>query len=105
MVNPIVIVNVSQTLAPIPNNLQKTGALISQGGTTLQAGTYSLLTEEADLDVILAADLSLTSVAWSSGLGGSVVATAAVAHGIPVNTFFKVVIAGVTPSGYNGTFN
>jgi len=105
MVNPIVIVNVSQTLAPTPNNLQKTGALISQGGTTLQEGTYSLLTEEADLDAILTAPLALTSVAWSSGLGGSVTGTTAVAHGIPVNTFFKVVIADTVPTGYNGTFN
>ena len=39
MTNPIVIVDVSQQIAPTPNNLQGTGALISQGGTNTSPGT------------------------------------------------------------------
>ena len=56
----IVTVQVSQTIAPTPNQLQKTGALISQGGTTLSTRTYSLLTQLADLTPLLAAALSVT---------------------------------------------
>ena len=104
MVNPIVQVSVSQTIAPLPSNLQKTGAFISQGGTVLAAGTYSFLSEYADLEALLAAPLALTTVTWANTYGGLVTATTAAVHGIPVNTEFTVVIDGVTPSGYNGTY-
>lgn len=49
MPNQIVIVNVSQQLAPLPSLLQRTGAIISQGATTLTTGSYSFLTQAADL--------------------------------------------------------
>lgn len=104
MANPIVQVNVSQTQAPIPDNLQKTGALVSQGGTLLTVGQYSLLAQYSDLAPLLATPLALTSLTWSSAYGGQVTATTAVAHGIPVNTQFVTVIAGEVPAAYNGTF-
>lgn len=103
MVNPIVIVNVTQTIAPTPSTLQKTGALISQGGTTLTAGTYSLLTQESDLTPLLASSLALTSLSWAGAFGGQVTATTAAAHGIPVNEQFVTTIAGAVPDGYNRT--
>lgn len=103
MANPIVTVNVTQTIAPETNRLQKRGALISQGGTTLSAGTYTFLSQYSDLATHLSAALALTSVTWASSYGGQVTATTSVAHGIPVNTQFVTTIAGVSPDGYNGT--
>ena len=44
MSNNIVIVNVSEQIASTPSTLQKTGAFVSQGGTTLAAGTNTLFT-------------------------------------------------------------
>ena len=104
MSNPIVSVNVFQIQAPEPNKLQKRGALISQGGTNLSTGQYSLLTQLDDLTDLLAAPLALTSVSWASTYGGLVTATATANHGITVNQQFVVTIAGVTPTGYNGTY-
>lgn len=51
--NPIVLVNVSQILAATPDTLQKTGAIVTQGGTTTAAGTATLITAQADLTAIL----------------------------------------------------
>ena len=104
MANPIVVVNVTQTQAPLPAALQKTGALISQGGTTLGVGEYSLLTQLSDLTPLLATPLSLTSVAWASTFGGQVTATAAANHGIAAGQQFTVTIADVVPAAYNGTY-
>lgn len=104
MTNPIVTVNVTQTIAPSPSTLQKTGAMISQGGTNLAAGTYSLLTQAADLTPLLATPLALTSLTWANTFGGQVTATATAAHGIAVNEQFVTTIAGAVPAGFNGTY-
>jgi hypothetical protein len=96
----IVQLNVSETLAPTPSRLQQTGAIPSQGATTVTPGGTALITQVADLSSILAAPLALTSLAWS---GGTVVATTSAA--IPGRTTgdkFSTTIAGATPSGYNG---
>ena len=45
----IVNVEVSQQVAAAPSTLQRTGAFISQGATTLTPGTVQLLTTENDL--------------------------------------------------------
>jgi hypothetical protein len=105
MTNPIVHVSVTQTQAPIPSRLQKTGALISQGGTVLAAGQYSLLTQLSDLTALLATPLALTSLAWSSAFGGQVTATTTAPHTVPTGEQFPTTIAGAVPSGYNGTYN
>lgn len=104
MANPIVTVNVTQTIAPTPSALQKTGAMLSQGGTTLLAGTYALLTQVADLTPLLAAALAITSIAWAGAFGGQATVTTTAAHGVPVNQSFTTTIAGAVPAGYNGTF-
>jgi hypothetical protein len=102
MANPIVTVQVSQTVAPTPSNLQKTGAIISSGGTTLSQGATQLLLSDADLNAILPAALALTTVAWAAGV---VTASTAAPHGKATGATFVSTIAGVTPSGFNGTFN
>ena len=101
MSNQIVQVNVTQNIAPAPNQLQRTGAFVSQGGTSLAPGSVRLLTQLADLAGILAGAISITSVAWS---GGVVTVTTTTPHGIPSTDVVPVIITGFTPSGYNGTF-
>jgi hypothetical protein len=101
MSNAIVQVNVSQTLAPVPNQLQRTGAMVSQGGTTLTPGTYSLLTQQTDLTALLPAAQTNITVTWLSSV---VTVTTAVAHGYPVGSVINLTVAGVLPIGYNGTF-
>jgi hypothetical protein len=67
MANPIVRVNVRVQVAPAPSQLQKTGALISQGGTTLAAGKSALLTQLSDLTPLLAGAVPLASLVQSGG--------------------------------------
>jgi hypothetical protein len=98
----IVTLNVSTIVAPAPVVLQETGALISQGATTLATNSYSLLTQASSLTSILAASLSMSSLNWSAG---TVTATTAAAiPGLSSGDTFITTIAGVTPTGYNGTY-
>lgn len=100
----IVVVNVSQTVAPTPSQLQKTGAIISQGGTTLAPGSYSLLTQLASLTPLFSASLALSSLVWSAAGGGTVTATTSAPHGMTTGDQFLTTIAGTTPAGYSGTY-
>ena len=85
-----------------PSTLQQTGALISQGATSLAAGNYSLLTQTSDLTAILAPAASITNLAWA---GGVVTATTSAAlAGLTVGDTFLTTIANAAPSQYNGTF-
>lgn len=98
----IVTINVSESVAPTPITLQKTGAIVSQGGTTLGVGSFSLLTQASDLTPLLSAPLGLSSLIWS---GGVVTATtAATIPGLNVGDIFASTIAGSTPTGYNGLY-
>ena len=97
----IVTVNVSQTIAPAPSQLQRTGALISQGATSLAVGSSSLLYQFSDLDALLAPAVNLSNLVWAAGV---VTATTATAHGIPVGQSVDIVVTGCTPTGYNGTY-
>jgi hypothetical protein len=99
MNNQIVVVNVSQTIAPTPNKLQKTGALVSQGGTTTAIGTQTLLRSAADLTAILTPAAAITSMSWTTGV---VTVIAAAPHGFSNGATLWMVIAGATPSTYNG---
>lgn len=99
----IVIVNVSQTIAPTPSTLQRTGAFISQGATTLAAGTSKLLTQLSDLSGILSGGIAITTMAWTSN---TVTVTTAGPHGFPVSAQpIILTVSGATPVGYNGTFS
>jgi len=105
MTTQIVTVNVTQTLAPAPNTLQRTGALVSQGATTLATGTTALLTQFADLSSILTGSIAITSmVASGTAPTVTVTVTTTTPHGIPTGDTILGIIAGVTPTGYNGTF-
>lgn len=98
----IVQISVSETSAPAPLTFQQQGALISQGATTLAAGTTSLLVQTSSLTALLAAPVTLSSLAWSAG---TVLATTVAAiSGLNSGDQFHTTIAGATPSGYNGTF-
>lgn len=97
----IVTENVVILRGETPNTRQQTGALISQGATSLAAGTYSLLTQKADLTPILAPALAISQLQWSNG---TVTATtqAAIA-GLTAGESFTTAIANASPAGYNGT--
>ena len=97
----IVNVVVTQQVASAPNQLQQTGAFVSQGGTTLAAGTTQLLTQLSDLTSILKPSINISVITWASNV---VTVTTASAHGIPNGETVQVVIAGCVPTGYNGTF-
>lgn len=98
---PIVTVNVSRTIAPAPLTLQRTGAIVSQGGTTLGAGESALLTQLSDLTPLLPAPAAITSLTW---LASVVTVTTTAPHGLPIGEDVTVTIAGAVPAGYNGTF-
>lgn len=101
MTNNIVVVNVSQTQAPTPSTLQKTGAFISQGGTTTAAGVQSLITQMSDLTAILAPALAITSMSWASSL---VTVITAAPHGFANGSTLWVTITGAVPTAYNGNW-
>jgi len=97
----IVTVSVSQQVASAPSMLQQTGALISQGATTLANGGTQLLTQVSDLTSILRTPLTITSLSWAAGV---VTLQTAAAHNIPSSQTVQGTIAGASPSGYDGTF-
>ncbi len=102
MTNNIVTVNVSQTIAPAPATLQQSGAFVSQGATTLATQHTHLLTQLSDLTGILKAAAANSTLTWS---GSVVTVTTAAPHGFTTSDVISMTIAGVTPSGYNGTFS
>ena len=98
----IVKLNVSQTQAPLPSTLQQTGALVSQGGTTLTSGNRAYLTQLSDLTPLIEpSTLAIASISIS-GLTGTI--TTAAPHGIGIGGFVPVALMGLTPAGYNGTY-
>jgi hypothetical protein len=101
MTTQIVTVNVTQNVAPAPSQLQRTGAFVSQGATTTANGTLTLLTQLSDLTSILTGAQTISSMIWASSV---VTVTVPSGHGIPVSDTLPVVISGVVPAGYNGTF-
>ena len=100
MANNIVTLNVTQQQAPTPSLLQQTGAFISQGATTLAAGTYSLLTQLSDLTPLISGAQPITSMTWASAL---VTVTATSPHGFTIGDTLLLTITGVAPTAYNGT--
>ena len=96
----IVNVSVTQQVAPAPSTLQQTGAFVSQGGTTLAAGTTQLLTQPSDLTSILRGATTISTMVLSAG---TVTVTTATPHGIPTGDTIEVIITGVIPTAYNGT--
>lgn len=101
MANQIVVVEISQQVAPAPNRLQQTGALVSQGATLTAPGTVSLLTQLSDLTPLLTGAKAITGITQSSGLATAVCAAA---HGFTIGDTILITIAGAAYGAYNGTF-
>lgn len=96
----IVTLNVSETVAPTPNNLQGRVAIISQGATTLVQGTWTILTIAAAINAILKAAAAMTNITWAGGV--ATVTTAVAIPGLQVADTFPTTVNGVLPAGYNG---
>ena len=95
----IVNINVSVTNPPKPSQLLKSGAMISMGGTTLNAGEYQLLTSETDLaDIPRAVENHLNARPAT----GVVTVTLAAAHGWTNGSQVPGDHLRATPAGYNG---
>lgn len=94
----IVTVNVTQNVGSTPSQLQRTGALISTGGTSLAANASSLLTQLSDLTPLLAGAVAITSATETST---TITITTTTPHGYTSGD--SVTIAGFTTPGYNGT--
>jgi len=101
MANNIVTVNVTQQQAPAPSTLQRSGALISQGGTNTAPGTLTLLTQLSDLTSILSTAKAIATLTWATS---TVTITTTAPHGWNLGDTVGIVVAGASPSGYNGTF-
>jgi hypothetical protein len=101
MANPIVVVNITTTVAPTPATLQQTGALISQGGTVLSPGAAALLTQFSDLTPLLRAAAANTSITWTSNVA---TVTTTSAHKLPVGEVINLTIIGAAATAYNGTW-
>jgi hypothetical protein len=97
----IVIVNVSQLVAPTPNKLQQTGAFVSQGGTINAPGTISLLTQLSDLTPIINGAHALSGITWASSVA---TVTTGAPHGFTIADTLLITIVGASPTGYNGTY-
>ena len=118
MSNNIVNVVVNVLPATIPNTLQATGAIISQGSTTLTPAVTALpaalgsaptvgntlfLSQASDLTAYLTGAQTLTTETYSTTTG-LVTATVAGGHNYPTSQSINLTIAGNTATGYNGTF-
>lgn len=100
----IVVVNESVQLAPAPNTLQQSGALLTQGGTNTPVGTLTLVSSLAQVLALLSPEIAIATIVWASGGGGTVTVTTATPHGWANGATPAVLISGVLPAGYNGQF-
>lgn len=101
MANQIVQLSVSQTVAAAPSTLQQTGAFVSQGGTTNAVNSLTLITQASSLTAMLTPLSTNSTLSWA---GGTVTVTTSVVHGLTTNQTYYLTIAGVSPTGYNGTY-
>lgn len=103
MSNPVVQVNLSIQVAPLPDLLQKTGAFISQGGTILAPGVSQLLTQPSVLTPFLVSPAAIASITYGGG-NAQVSTVNPLPSGYNVNDTVNLTIAGVLPAGYNGNY-
>lgn len=101
MANNIVTLNVSQTVAPAPSTLQRTGVLVSQGGSNAAPGSLTLLTQLSDLTNALSQPAPIASMVWAAGV---VTVTTSAPHGFTVGDAPFMAISAVVPGAYNGNF-
>jgi hypothetical protein len=108
--NAIVTVNVSIIEAPTPNTYQRVGAFVSFGATTLSAGSTSYLTQLSDLTQavmpavpIVRQPQPVTSAVWAAGT--VTVTTQSPIPNVTIGDTVNFVMAGFTPTAYNGFYN
>ena len=99
--NKIVQFNVSETVAPSPDKLQQTAAIVSIGGTTISAGSRQFIAAPGDLATYLKPAYTVSAISWSTGI---VTIETSAAHGIPVGDTTTIQVSGVSPTGYDGIF-
>jgi hypothetical protein len=100
MTNNIVTVNVSVTQAPTPSTLQRTGAAVSTGCTSLTTNSTQYMYSVSDLDDIILDNTwhDNASLTWDN----SVVTCVTVdAHGMTPNTDIYLRIGSTVPLGYS----
>jgi len=100
MATNLVVIKESQVVAPAPNTLQQTGAIISQGGTVTSLYTGSLITQPSDLTPLLTPAVAVSAASWASG----VMTLTTSAHGIPVGQSVLMDWAGANFSVLNQTW-
>lgn len=97
----IVKINISVTNPPKPSKLLQSGVIVSNGGTSLATNEVKLITSQADANAITLPAQSMTSIKWASG-------TVTVNFASPLPAIYgstvDVVISGVVPDAYNGTY-
>lgn len=100
--NRIVQLNVSEVVAPAPQFLlQQTAAIVSVGSTATAPGDLTLISTPADLSAILNPAIIISAASWSTGL---VTITLATPTEFPIGSTLPIVVSGMTPVAYNGTF-
>lgn len=97
----IVTINVNNRTPPTPSKYQQSGAFISQGATTKANNSLTLITTLKQLQGYLTVAAANSTLAWAAN---EVTVTTAAPHGFTNADVLQITIAGVTPSGYNGTF-
>jgi hypothetical protein len=90
--------NVNVEPASVPSTLQRTGAIVSVGSTTITPGTTGLLTQESSLTPLLSNTIALSAISWASGVVTATAPTETLAVGD------EITVMGCVPAGYNGTF-
>ncbi|WP_337049958.1 hypothetical protein [Serratia fonticola] len=97
----IVQINVSQTVGAIPSGLQQTGALVSVGATPLDPGGLQLLTQLSDLEALV--NMTVKSLLVASNKL-TITLTDVLPSSYAVGSTADMVLTGVQPAGYNGTY-
>jgi hypothetical protein len=89
------------TTAPVPSQLQQSGAIVSVGGSTLTPGTYQYCGNISAINATSATSYAITSLTWASSLVTATVGTGELGT---VGSTFTTTISGAVPAGYNGTY-
>jgi len=99
----IVIINVSQQIAPTASNLQRMGAIVTAGGTGQVAGTEILLTQMSNLTSYLTPSLGISAATYAGGIV-TFTTTGALNSNYANGDQVSMVLSGFSPSSFNGTF-
>lgn len=99
--NRIVQINVTETIAPQPNALQQTAAIVSQNNTIFAPGSINYIASPTDLAASIESATPIQTIAWSAGV---VTVNFTAGHGVTVGDTTPLLISDCVPDGYNGNF-